>query len=93
MSIVRSVVLVFTLLAGSGLVYADPVDINHANAANIAAALKGVGASKAEAIVAYRAKNGPFKSVDDLAMVKGIGQKIVDDNRASIRLRTDLSGK
>ncbi len=63
---------------------AQPVNVNTADATTIAANLKGVGQSKAEAIVAYREKNGAFKSVDDLAKVKGIGEKTVAANREFI---------
>lgn len=66
---------------------AGPVDINSADAATLSAGLKGVGPSKAEAIVAYRKANGPFKSADDLAKVKGIGPKTVEANRDLIRLK------
>lgn len=61
---------------------ASKVDINTADAATLADALNGVGSVKAEAIIAYRNENGPFKSVDDLANVKGIGSKTVELNRA-----------
>ena len=37
-------------------------------------AIKGVGPAKARAIVDYRTKNGPFKTVEDVSKVKGIGQ-------------------
>jgi competence protein ComEA len=50
-----------------------PVNINKADAATIAKSLDGIGQSKADAIVAYRDANGPFKSADDLTQVKGIG--------------------
>lgn len=63
---------------------AQPVNVNTADAGTIAANLKGVGQSKAEAIVAYREKNGAFKSVDDLVKVKGIGEKTVAANRELI---------
>ncbi|HSX60457.1 MAG TPA: ComEA family DNA-binding protein [Tahibacter sp.] len=63
---------------------AQPVNVNTADAGTIASNLKGVGQSKAEAIVAYREKNGAFKSVDDLAKVKGIGEKTVAANRELI---------
>src|SRR3546814_18957352 len=43
--------------------------------------LVNVGPAKAEAIVAYRKKNGAFKSAEQLAMVKGIGLKTVEKNR------------
>jgi competence protein ComEA len=58
-----------------------PVNINTADAAAIAAAMKGIGLSKAEAIVAYRQTHGSFKSLDQLAEVKGIGLKTIDKNR------------
>ncbi|MEJ1295931.1 MAG: helix-hairpin-helix domain-containing protein, partial [Candidatus Sedimenticola sp. (ex Thyasira tokunagai)] len=44
------------------------------------------GEAKAQAVIAYREANGPFKSADDLAMVKGIGKKTVEKNRADILL-------
>lgn len=66
--------------------WAGPVDINRADAATIAKELEGIGKSRAEAIVAYREKNGAFKSVDELLKVKGIGQKVLDQNRGNIRL-------
>ncbi len=77
----------FLLLAP--LVHAEPVNVNTADAASLAKALNGVGPAKARAIVAYRDKNGPFKSVDQLAMVEGISQKLIDKNRGDIRLGAD----
>ena len=71
------------------LVHAEPVNINTADAAALAKALNGVGPAKAKAIVTYREKNGPFKSVDQLGMVEGITQKIIEKNRADIRLGAD----
>jgi competence protein ComEA len=68
------------------LVYAEPVNINTADATALAKALNGIGPAKAKAIVSYRDKNGPFKSVDQLAMVDGITQKLIDKNRADIKL-------
>ena len=67
-------------------VFATPVNINSADAAAIDAAMKGVGAKYAAAIVAYRTKNGPFKRVDDLTKVKGIGPKVVERNRANLTI-------
>ena len=69
------------LLFVSGFAYAEPVDINKADAQTLTAQLVGIGPSKAEAIIAYRNANGPFRSIDDLALVKGIGQATVDKNR------------
>ena len=39
--------------------------------------IQGVGMGLAESIVAYRDKNGPFRSLDDLVKVKGIGAGIL----------------
>jgi competence protein ComEA len=72
-------------------VFADPVNINTADATTIAAALEGVGEAKAKAIVAYRQQHGPFKSVDELALVKGIGPKMLERNRANIRIDRAVS--
>ena len=66
--------------------FAEPVNINTADAAALAKALNGVGPAKAKAIVSYRDKNGPFKTVDQLTMVEGITQKLIDKNRADIKL-------
>lgn len=63
------------------------VNINAATAEELSSALKGVGASKAQAIVDYREKVGKFVSVDQLAEVKGIGAATVEKNRSLIRLQ------
>ena len=70
------------------IAWAGPVNINTADAATIAAELKGIGPSKAKAIVEYRKKYGPFKSPDDLSLVKGIGESTVEKNRGNIRVTT-----
>lgn len=68
------------------MVWAGPIDINKADAATIAKELQGIGLSRAQAIVAYREKNGAFKSADDLRKVKGIGARTLELNRANIRI-------
>ncbi|NKY19260.1 ComEA family DNA-binding protein [Tsukamurella spumae] len=57
---------------GAPAAAAGTVNINTAGAAELDK-LPGVGAATAAAIVAYRDRNGPFRSVDDLAKVSGIG--------------------
>lgn len=79
----RITTLLFGMLAGIGMAVAA-VNINTATQAELEA-VKGIGAGKARAIVEHRDKNGPFKSLDDLAKVKGFGQKSVD------KLRTELT--
>ena len=76
--------LFIVLFSFSSLLYAAQVNINTADAGTLSSELSGVGQSKAEAIIAYREKYGPFKNVDDLAKVKGIGQATVDRNRENI---------
>jgi len=75
----RSLVLA-VLLAGNA-VATERVDINTADAAAIDRALVNIGPAKAEAIVAYREFHGPFRSVEELALVKGIGLKTIEKNR------------
>jgi comEA protein len=53
---------------------ARPVNINTADATALAA-LPGIGPVYARRIVAYREAHGPFRSVDDLLEVSGIGRK------------------
>ncbi|GAA4364547.1 ComEA family DNA-binding protein [Kangiella marina] len=62
------------------------VNINTASSSQLAATLKGVGLKKAQAIIDYRNKFGPFKSVDELTAVKGIGSKTLQKNRAKISI-------
>ena len=50
------------------------VNINTASAAELEA-LPGVGAKTAARIVEYRQKNGPFKKIEELMNVRGVGEK------------------
>ena len=74
------------LLAAPTLLLAGPVDVNTADAETISAELKGIGLAKAKAIVEYRKKHGPFRSADDLTLVKGIGERTVEINRSDIKV-------
>lgn len=60
------------------------VDINHADAKALASALNGVGLVKAEAIVAWRERHGPFQRAEDLRKVHGIGPRTIEANRTVI---------
>ncbi len=68
-------------------VFATPVNVNKADSKTIASSLKGIGIKKAEAIIKYRTIEGKFKTVNDLAMVKGIGEKTIEKNRKDILLK------
>ncbi len=72
-SIVLSLCVASTLLAQnlSGL-----VNINTADEAALIT-LDRIGRSRAQAIMQYRQEHGPFKAVEDLQQVPGIGPKIV----------------
>jgi len=83
--IMRSIFLVASMLC-SALAFAAPVNINTANSETIAKSLNGIGPGKAAAIVQYRTEKGPFKSVEELKLVKGIGQKILEKVKTDILL-------
>lgn len=51
-----------------------PVNLNTATVSQLDA-LPGVGTSTAQRIVEYRQKNGPFKKIEELMNVKGVGEK------------------
>ncbi len=51
-----------------------PVNINTASAAELDA-LPGIGAKTATLIVEYRQKNGPFKKIEELMNIRGVGEK------------------
>lgn len=82
---------VFTL-GGSGLVLTatplpgGPVNINTADLAALDA-LPGIGPSTAQAILDYRAENGPFQSVEDLLKVPGIGSSTLENLRPLITVQ------
>lgn len=92
--------LLLALAIGGGLIMAPPlhaqdaavvsevatVNINTADAAALAAALNGVGESRAQDIVRHREAYGPFASAEELTEVKGIGQSTLDKNREVITL-------
>lgn len=56
---------------------AAPVNVNTADV-NTLENVKGLGPSKAQAIIDYRNKNGHFKSVQEVENVPGIGAKLLE---------------
>lgn len=56
------------------------IHLNQADVELLTQSFKGIGRKRAEAIIAYREANGPFKSIEDLGLVKGIGKQFVFRN-------------
>ena len=74
------------LAPAASVVVAPPVNVNTATVEELTK-VKGIGEKRAEAIVTYRKAHGDFKSVDDVANVKGIGKKFL------IRIESRLTVK
>lgn len=82
---IKHLVLAATLLFSTFALHAaELVNINTASAETIAKGVTGLGMVKAEAIVKYREKNGPFKSVDEMDKVSGIGEGTLKKIRAQV---------
>ena len=81
-----ALVVMQVALAHSALA-AQPVNINKADANTIADSLLNIGDAKAKAIVEYRTKHGAFTKVEQLAEVKGIGEKTLAKNKQYILLK------
>lgn len=84
MKLFKALLVVFLLSITPFTIHAAEVDINQATAEMLSKSLKGIGIKKAQAIVLYRKKHGPFKKASDLTNVKGIGDKTVAKNRKNI---------
>ncbi len=63
------------------------VNINTASAADLQR-LPGIGAKTATRVIAYRQQNGPFKKVEELMNVRGIGEKNFLKLKAQISVGT-----
>jgi competence protein ComEA len=68
------------------------VNLNTATQSELEA-VKGIGPAKARDILAYREKNGPFKSLDDLANVKGFGKTSVQKLKDQLTVGEAAGGK
>jgi competence protein ComEA len=69
-------------LSGGGV----PVDLNAATAADLEA-LPGIGPVLARRIVEHRTQRGPFRRLDDLLQVKGVGPRLLEGLRARVVIR------
>lgn len=86
MEFIKKIILVCLIVFPCYLLAAGKVNINTADKETLMTEIKGVGEKRAEAIIAWRAQHGPFKSVDELADVSGVGQAIVDKNRETLSI-------
>lgn len=75
--------------AGAAGAAGGPVDLNAATSAQLVA-LPGIGPATAEAIVSYRREHGPFRSVDQLLEVRGIGPAKLAALRDKVRVGTKV---
>lgn len=85
MEIFKKTLLAACLLIPT-LLFAEAININTADKDALMSAIKGVGEKRAEAIIAYREQNGPFKSIEELAEVRGIGASIVEANMDNLSI-------
>lgn len=72
------------LILFSAVTFAQMIDINTATADQLEKGLKGIGPSKAAAIVKYRQEHGRFNSVEELTNVPGIGDKTLAGIKDSV---------
>ena len=83
---IKAIISAIFLCVFSSFAFAGPVDINSADAKTLTKELVGVGDAKAKAIVDFRDSNGRFSKPADILKVKGIGVRILEDNRHNIRI-------
>lgn len=79
----RRCILAVLLILPSLLFAGEVININTADKETLMS-ITGIGESRADAIIAYRDQHGPFKSVDQLTEIKGVGQTLVEKNRDSL---------
>ena len=68
------------------------VNINTATQSELEA-IKGLGPTKAQSIIAYREANGNFKNVDDLDKVKGFGKASIEKIKGDLSVGADSAKK
>ncbi len=87
MRLLRVFIVLLALCGIAPRAFAGGIDINTADASALES-LPGIGESKAAAIIQYRTDHGPFKTVDELDNVSGIGPSTL----ASIRDLVSIGG-
>lgn len=87
---IAAILLAITLLAAGNAPAAEEqkkININTAPVQELTS-LRGIGPATAQAIVSYRESHGPFKSVEELVEVKGIGEKMMASLRDQVTIGT-----
>lgn len=67
----------------SSITTEPPIDINQADLATLEK-INGLGPKKAQTILEFREKNGPFLSLEQLSEIKGIGPKFLERNKGKL---------
>lgn len=65
---------------------ATPVNVNTANVEQLQT-LPGIGPSTARSIVHYRQRNGPFRRIEDLLIIRGMSKKKLARLKPYVRLK------
>lgn len=81
----RKIIAIMALALAPSMALAQTVNVNKADAQQIAETLTGVGPTIAQRIVEERDKNGRFKDHEDLRnRVQGVGRATIEKNRERI---------
>ena len=78
-------------IAQAAVAETKQINVNTATAEELTS-LQGIGKVKSQAIVEYREKNGPFKTVDQLKEVSGIGDKMLEQLRPYVTVGAEPAG-
>ena len=73
-------------------VLSGKININNANAEQLEI-LPRIGTKTAQSIIEYRTQNGPFKKIEDITNVKGIGEKTLEELKGYIILEGNTTLK
>jgi len=87
----KLLLILLALFAFSNIAMAA-INLNTANKEQLQI-VNGIGPKKAQAIITYRKRNGPFKSVDELKNVKGFGDKSVANMRSDLAVNGVTTAK
>jgi competence protein ComEA len=90
-SVLKGLWLFAAMLIGPQLLLAGPVNVNTADEETLAKELVGIGPALAAAIVRDREENGPYKSPEEITRVRGVGERVLENNRENIKVNDEES--